>query len=183
MLKFNILTYSSLLVLYNKRSFQFLITSLIQLRSFQKKAKVIVILGLYTYFHLSWLIAKVRQNLDLISTRRCWLRTQRKLLLRTDYFMMIWHQKVSQFTNLLFPKNLHLMVIQQADTSFFAGFEQIMKTAYFGHVRHENDFEVSTYFLTRSKFKKWANTSLPSSSALVHIYLNFMMSIYAMMKL
>ena len=28
------------------------------------------------------------------------------------------------------------------------------KTAHFDHIRHENNFEVSTYFLTCSKFKK-----------------------------
>ena len=38
-------------------------------------------------------MAKVRQNVNLISRRQCWLRTLKKPLLRDrDYFMIIWHQ-------------------------------------------------------------------------------------------
>ena len=38
---------------------------------------------------------------------------------------------------------------------FFADFGQkITKTAHFDHIKHINDFEMSTYYLTCSKFKK-----------------------------
>ena len=56
-------------------------------------------------------MAKVRQNVDLTSARECWLRTSIKkpLLKARDYFITIRHQKMSLFTNLLLPKNLHYL--------------------------------------------------------------------------
>ena len=42
------------------------------------------------------------------------------------------------------------------------------KTAHFEHIRQENDFEVSTQFLNCSKFKKQADTSHPTGSALIY---------------
>ena len=86
-------------VLCTKKSFQVLITSLIELMSFQvslsKKIKGLVIYGLHVYLYLCWLMAKV---VCLISTRQCWLRAWQKPLLKDrDYFSM-WHQKIKNVT-------------------------------------------------------------------------------------
>ena len=69
-------------------------------------------------------MAKARQNVDLISTRQCWLRTYKKPLLRDRDYFIIWHQKNVTIHEFIISKEVTLSC-----KSAYSKYKAAMKSA------------------------------------------------------